>query len=108
MKLESALKPCPFCGGDAVIISATHRDVYDVLPDGMRAGYVEMFMARCSICGASSDYDRSLGKVAALWNARASRTIEEDANTARRIRAGLADILVRLEEIARCGSCQGN
>lgn len=96
------LKPCPFCGGKAFIISATHREVYDVLPNGLKAGYIEMFMARCSICGASSDYSRSLEKVAALWNARASRYIEEGANTARRIREELKDILMRLDEIVRC------
>ena len=104
MKTEQ-LKPCPFCGGKAVIISATHREVYDVLPNGLKAGYIEMFMARCSICGASSDYNRSLSKVAVLWNARASQVIEEEANIARRIRAEMADILMRLEEIARCGPC---
>ena len=104
--MSKKLKPCPFCGGKAVIISATHRDVYDVMPDwSFKVGYIEMFMARCSICGASSDYDSSLKKVAALWNARASQTIEEDANTARRIRAGLADIMMKLDEIARCGPC---
>jgi len=97
------LKPCPFCGGQAVIISATRRDVYDMLQDGkFKMGYIEMFMARCSICGASSDYSRSLEKVAALWNARASRVIEEKANIARRIREEMADILMRLDEIARC------
>lgn len=96
------LEPCPFCGGKAFIISATHREVYDVLPNGLKAGYIEMFMARCSICGASSDYSRSLEKVAALWNARASRYIEEGANTARRIRGELKDILMRLDEIVRC------
>jgi len=96
------LRPCPFCGGKAFIISATHREVYDVLPNGLKAGYIEMFMARCSICGASSDYNRSLSKVAVLWNARASKAIEEGANTARRIREEMADILIRLDEIARC------
>ena len=97
------LKPCPFCGGKAFIISATHREVYDMLTDGnFKTGYIEMFMARCSICGASSDYSRSLEKVAALWNARASRYIEEGANTARRIREEMADILMRLDEIVRC------
>jgi len=99
------LKPCPFCGGKAVIISATHREVYDVLPNGLKVGYIEMFMARCSICGASSDYNRSLSKVAVLWNARASQVIEEEANIARRIRAEMTDIFMRLEEIARCGPC---
>ena len=103
MKIK--LKPCPFCGGKAVIISATHREVYDVLPNGLKTGYIEMFMARCSICGASSDYSSSLNKVAVLWNARASKAIEEGANTARRIRVELKDILMRLEEIARCGPC---
>lgn len=103
MKLESTLKPCPFCGGKAFIISATRRDVYDMLPDGkFKTGYVEMLMARCSNCGASSDYSSSLNKVAALWNARASKAIEEGANTARRIRAELTDILMRLDEIVRC------
>lgn len=102
MGKSKELKPCPFCGGKAFIISATHREVYDVLPNGLKAGYIEMFMARCSICGASSDYSRSLEKVAALWNARASRVIEEKANIARRIRDEMADILMRLDEIARC------
>ena len=96
------LKPCPFCGGKAFIISATHREVYDVFPNGLKAGYIEMFMARCSICGASSDYSRSLENVAALWNARASQVIEEKANIARRIRDEMADILMRLDEIVRC------
>ena len=97
------LEPCPFCGGKAFIISATRRDVYDMLPDGnFKTGYIEMFMARCPKCGASSDYSRSLEKVAALWNARASQVIEEKANIARRIRDEMADILMRLNEIVRC------
>ena len=97
------LEPCPFCGGKAFIISATRRDVYDMLPDGkFKTGYIEMFMARCSICGASSDYGQSLSKVAALWNARASQAIEEKADIARRIRDEMADILMRLDEIVRC------
>ena len=103
--MTERLKPCPFCGGKAVIVSATHREVYDVLPNGLKAGYIEMFMARCSICGASSDYNRSLYKVAVLWNARASQVIEEEANIAKHIRDELADILLRLDEIARCGPC---
>lgn len=105
-RINEQLKPCPFCGGKAVITSSTRRDVYDLLPDGkFRVGYVEMFMARCSKCGASSDYSSSLVKVAALWNARASQAIDEEANIAKHIRDELADILMRLEEIARCGPC---
>lgn len=105
--MSEKLEPCPFCGGDAVMISTTRRDVNEVLPDGnFKAVYIEMFMARCTECGASSNYNEVQDVAAMLWNTRASQVIEEEAKTAKYLKKELTVILALLSEIAGCGCCE--
>ena len=52
-KLE--LKPCPFCGGKAEVIGS---------------GKYSDYLAKCSSCGATSEYKSTPEEAAEAWNKR--------------------------------------
>lgn len=101
---EAELSPCPFCGGDARIISHHHTDAVERNPDGsFKMGLVEYFMARCSECGASTDYSDVKNEAIVFWNHRASDSIEKDALRASLLKEELEGILDDLERLSKMG-----
>ena len=76
--MSEKLLPCPFCGGEAELITGAHRD----------GGYIEnCACVRCKKCGARSyefhecvTPDEVQGYASETWNRRAERTcrMEQD------------------------------
>lgn len=67
--MTQAMKPCPFCGGEAELVTGAHRD----------GGYIEnCAFVRCKGCGARSyefhecvTPDEVQGYASEAWNRRA-------------------------------------
>lgn len=70
------LRPCPFCGGEAIMEKLEHEiDIYD--EDTL--GYVDTimvteYMVTCRDCECSSRPSASMDMVAEAWN---SRTVQK-------------------------------
>lgn len=70
--MNEELKPCPFCGGEAELVTGAHRD----------GGYIEnCAFVRCKGCGVRSyefhecvTPDEVQGYASETWNRRAERT----------------------------------
>lgn len=70
--MAETLNPCPFCGGEAELVTGTHRD----------GGYVEnCAYVRCKRCGARTyefhecmTAEKVQRYAAEVWNERAERT----------------------------------
>lgn len=71
--MSQELKPCPFCGGSAQIVSGAPGCHY----------------VRCEGCGASGD-DRGLEKAISIWNRRS--TIAEQAARIAELEEGYRDM----------------
>lgn len=71
----SDLKPCPFCGGEAKLIS-NH--------------YFDYVVVRCSACGASSAEGRNGQYISSLWQ---TRPIEDELN------ARIAELEAEIERL---------
>lgn len=70
--MSKELKPCPFCGGEA-LMEAIDFDDYDYTKPSEVIWWV-----RCSVCGAETDEYSGLDEAEAAaikaWNGRAERT----------------------------------
>lgn len=75
----SDLKPCPFCGGKAEMLTA----------ESMNGGY--LFGIMCNDCRSRGDVYDTEAEAIAAWNSRAERTCE----------------YVGDEINGRCSECQG-
>lgn len=62
------LKPCPFCGGEAEILTA----------ESMNGGY--LFGIMCNDCRSRGDVYDTEAEAIAAWNTRAERTCTNLAN----------------------------
>ena len=102
MMMDTRLKLCLFCGGEAVM-THTHHDDFTKLPCGklQKTGLYALYMVRCGKCGASSDYDCDEKEVARSWNSRADDVAEQEMQAAVRLRAKLWGILEQIEEIVK-------
>lgn len=77
--MRDGLKPCPFCGGEAIQVSGEYRD----------GGYQEYTShVKCECCGSVSQRITEscslpeVEKIAAYaWNRRAERTCHDEAGS---------------------------
>ena len=57
--MQTELKPCPFCGGEAKL--------YDLMCDDDKADWVEWYI-ECTACHNHTDDDMSKTFVIEVWN----------------------------------------
>lgn len=66
--MENELLPCPFCGGEAEILTA----------ESMHGGY--LFGIMCNDCRSRGDVYDTEAKAIAAWNTRAERTCKVESS----------------------------
>ena len=85
--MVSILKPCPFCGGEAEMLTA----------ESMNGGY--LFGIMCNDCRSRGDVYDTEAEAIAAWNTRAERTCECVAEYAKSPIDGKTIVL------HRCSAC---
>lgn len=75
---DEELKPCPFCGGEAKIVSRSTevKAVNLGTAEVFSTDILEWCKVKCSECGCSTDRYSNVGGAIKWWNKRAADTSE--------------------------------
>lgn len=74
---DEELKPCPFCGGEAKIVSRSTevKDVNLGTTEVFSTDILEWCKVKCCECGCSTDRYSNVGGAIKWWNKRASAEV---------------------------------
>lgn len=74
------LKPCPFCGGEAKVVSRSTevKNMDTESAESFSTDILEWCKVKCSECGCSTDRYANVVGAAKWWNKRAADTSENE------------------------------